>query len=407
MTNIYDTIIIGAGPGGLSAAIYAGRAELKTLVIEKSHIGGRINDTAEIRNYPGIILETGQGLMQRFSEHVQRFPNVEILRSTVSGINHDGALYEVITRRRGSFFGRSLVLASGTRPRSTGIPAEQEFAGRGVAYCSTCDGEFFRDKAIHVLGAGDQAIEEADWLTRFARKVTVIAIHPEGELDCNRIAAEKALQNPRIDFIWNSTLHDIQGSDHVERLELENVHTGELSQVPSDGIFMFIGMIPQNDFLPEWIARDSQGYIITSERCETNFPGVYAVGDVRNTPLRQVVTAAADGAIAGVGVERYLQEKNEIASLLANSSGPLSVLFWDPYDCLQQEALPEIEHQLQVHSLVHRIDVTRHNLLFRQLGLSASPALARYHNGHWQEIRTISLDTSDPLLAQQKKVNIH
>lgn len=392
MTDIYDTLIIGAGPGGLSTAIYAGRAGLKTLLIEKGNTGGRINDTAEISNYPGVLGDSGQGLMQRFKQHAERFPSVEIMRSTVSEIRHDGDLFEVVTRRRGSLFSRSLVLASGTRPRSTGIPAEQEFTGRGVAYCATCDGAFFRDKEIHVLGAGDQAIEEADWLTRFARKVTVIVIHEEGHLDCNQIAAEKAQRNPRIDFIWNSTLHDIQGREHVERLELENVHTGELSTIPSDGIFLFIGMIPQNEFIPDWIDRDAHGYLTTNARCETSCPGIYAVGDLRNTPLRQVVTAAADGAIAAVGVEHYLQEKAEIATLLSADSGELSVLFWDPYDNTQRLALPAIEQQLQSHSRVQRIDVTRHDLLFRQLGLSTTPILARYQNGKLLESELILLD---------------
>lgn len=397
MTEVYDTLIIGAGPGGLSAAIYAGRAELKTLLIEKSHMGGRINDTAEIRNYPGVPNDSGQGLMQRFKQHVESFPSVEFLRSTVSEIRRQGELFEVVTRRRGSFLSHSLVLASGTRPRSSGIPAEQEFTGRGVAYCATCDGEFFRDKAIHVLGAGDQAIEEADWLTRFARKVTIIVIHEEGHLDCNRIAADKARRNPRIDFIWNSTLRDIQGRERVERLELENVLTGERTSVPSDGIFMFVGTLAQNDFIPDWIERDSRGYLTANARCETNCPGVYAVGDIRDTPLRQVVTAAADGAIAATGVERFLQEKEEIAALLAADSGALTVLFWDPYDCAQQSALPEIEQQLQSRERVHRIDVTRRDLLFRQLGLSATPAIARYQNGRWQESKIIPLSpTASP-----------
>ncbi|VYT95692.1 FAD-binding protein [Metakosakonia massiliensis] len=393
MTDIYDTLIIGAGPGGLSTAVYAGRAGLKTLLLEKGHAGGRINDTAEIHNYPGVPAESGEGLMQRFKQHVENFPSVEFLRATVSDIRRSGDLFEVVTWRRGSVLSHSLVLASGTRPRGSGIPAEHEFAGRGVAYCATCDGEFYRDKAIHVLGAGDQAIEEADWLTRYARKVTVIVIHEEGHLDCNRLAAEKAMRNPRIEFIWNSTLHDIQGGERVERLELQNVLTGELATIPTDGIFMFIGMVPQADFIPDWIKRDSHGYLITNVRCETSCPGVYAVGDLRNTPLRQVVTAAADGAIAATGVEHYLQEKADIATLLSADSGAMTVLFWDPYSSAQQAQLPAIEQALQAQSQVRRIDVTRHDLLFRQLELSATPALARYQNGTLLECKTIPLNT--------------
>lgn len=395
MTEVYDTLIIGAGPGGLSTAIYTGRAGLKTLLVEKGNTGGRINDTAEIRNYPGVLSESGQELMRRFKQHAESFPSVETLRSTVSEIRCEGDLFEVVTRRRGSLFSRSIVLATGTRPRSTGIPAEQEFVGRGVAYCATCDGEFFRDKAIHVLGAGDQAIEEADWLTRYARKVTVIVIHDQGHFDCNQIAVDKARCNPRIEFIWNSTLHDIQGRENVERLVLENVHTGELSTIPSEGIFLFIGMIPQSEFIPDWIDRDSHGYLTTNPRCETSCPGIYAVGDLRNTPLRQVVTAAADGAIAAVGVEHYLQEQTEIAGLLSADSGVLSILFWDPYDAMQQSNLPAIEQRLQSQGRVQRLDVTRHDLLFRQLGLNATPAFARYQNGKLLHSEIIPLTAPD------------
>jgi thioredoxin reductase (NADPH) len=394
MTDIYDTLIIGSGPGGLSAAIYAGRAGLHTLLIEKAHIGGRINDTAEICNYPGILTDSGEGLIRRFKKHVESFPSVQFLRSTTIEIRRQGDIFEVVTKRKGSLFTRSVVLASGNRPRSSGIAAELTFAGRGVSYCATCDGEFFKGKAIHVLGAGDQAIEEADWLTRYARKVTVIVIHEENHLDCNQLAFDKAMSNPRIEFVWNSTLHDIKGRERVESLVLENVHTGERRTVPSEGIFLFIGTLPQNEYIPGWIAHNRHGYILTNTRMETNVPGVYAVGDLRNTPLRQVITAAADGAIAAVNAEHYLQEASEMTSLLTSHHGMLSVIFWDPYDFAQQQLLPAVEQTLKKTGHVQRIDVTRHDLLLRQLGLTTTPALARYRDGQLLNVEIIPLPVS-------------
>lgn len=204
MDSIYDLIIVGGGPAGLSAAIYAGRSERQTLLLEKGSYGGRINDTYEIRNYPGTIVDSGQHLMERFREHAASHPTVELKRTTVTGIRKEGDLFVVETKRRGDFKAHSVVLDLGTRPRELGIKGEQEFTGHGVAYCATCDAEFFKGKEIYVLGAGDQAIEESDYLTGFASKVTIIVLHEKGHLDCNEVAAEHAYKNPKIDFVWSS-----------------------------------------------------------------------------------------------------------------------------------------------------------------------------------------------------------
>ena len=221
MEKIYDLIIVGGGPAGLSAAIYAGRSERQTLLLEKGSYGGRINDTYEVRNYPGTVVDSGQHLMERFHEHALSHPTVELKRTTVTGIKKEEDLFTVSTKRRGDFLARSVVLDLGTKPRELGIEGEKEFTGHGVAYCATCDAEFFKGKEIYVLGSGDQAVEEADYLTGFASKVSIIVLHEEGHLDCNEVAAEHAYKNPKIGFIWNTTVAAIKGNDHVESLVLK------------------------------------------------------------------------------------------------------------------------------------------------------------------------------------------
>ena len=291
MDNIYDLIIVGGGPAGLSAAIYAGRAERSTLLVEKGGYGGRVKDTTEIRNYPGTVSDSGQGLMEKFRAHAESYPTVAFKRSTVTAIHKEGGLFTVETKRRGAFQARSVILALGTRPRELGIPGESEFTGHGVAYCATCDAEFFRGKNVYVLGAGDQAVEEADYLTRFADRVTIVVLHEKGHLDCNQVSAERAYRNPKLGFIWETTVQEVKGSDHVESLVLKNVTTGETQEVPADGLFFFVGLVPQTDLVQALVERDPGGYLLVNEKKETSLPGLYAVGDCTRTFLRQVVTS--------------------------------------------------------------------------------------------------------------------
>lgn len=382
MAETYDMAIVGGGAGGLSAAIYAGRAERKTLLIEKGSYGGRINETREIRNYPGTISDTGLGLMEKFKAHALSFPTNEFKRTTVTGIKQQGnGNFLVQTRRRGDFEARCVVLDLGTKPRILGIPGETEFAGRGVAYCATCDAELFKGKDIHVLGAGDQAIEEADYLTGFAASVTVIVLHEEGHLDCNEIAAEAAFRNPKIRFVWSSTLEEVKGGDRVESLVIKNVATGAVGEVASDGIFFFVGMIPQTDLVRDLVACDARGYIEVDREMRTSVPGIYAVGDCTQTFLRQVVTAAADGAVAATASERYVKEKRQIDALLAPDAGKVAFVFYDPYDSAQIEAASAQEGHLGAEYRVVRQDVTRQRLLYDRLHLETSPATARFENG--------------------------
>lgn len=382
MEKRYDVIIIGGGPAGLAAAIYTGRSGRKTLMIEKGSFGGRINDTREIRNYPSVISDSGANLMQKFKAHAQSYATNVFKRTTVTGLEarEDGTLL-VHTKRRGDFVGDCVILDTGTKPRVLGIPNEIELAGHGVAYCATCDAEFFRDKEIYVLGAGDQAIEESGYLTNFAKKVTVIVLHEEGHLDCNEMAANEAYANPKIEFVWNTTLQEILGEEEVRGLILKNVVSGETREVKADGIFFFVGMVPQTEFVQEVVACDAKGYILVNEKKETSVPGIYAVGDCTQTYLRQVVTSAADGAIAATASERYCRERNQLESILTPDSGRVAFLFYNPYESSQIEQVTQLEEALKDDYKVIRQDITRQTLLYQLLHMDGTLSSAMFEHG--------------------------
>lgn len=382
MEERYNVIIIGGGPAGLAAAIYAGRAGRKTLIIEKGSFGGRINDTREIRNYPGFQSDSGAGLMQKFKAHAQSYTTNVFKRTTVTDLEtlEDGKIL-VHTKRRGDFIGDCVILDTGTKPRVLGIPNEIELDGHGVAYCATCDAEFFRDKEIYVLGAGDQAIEESGYLTNFAKKVTVIVLHEEGHLDCNEMAAAEAYANPKIEFVWNTTLQEILGNEEVRGLVLKNVVSGETQEVKADGIFFFVGMVPQTEFVQNVVACDAKGYILVNEKKETSVPGIYAVGDCTQTFLRQVVTSAADGAIAATASERYCRERGQLKNILTPDSGRVAFLFYNPYESSQIEQVTQLEEALQDDYKVIRQDITRQTLLYQLLHMNGTLSSAMFDHG--------------------------
>ena len=310
MSELYDVIILGGGPAGLTAGLYAGRSRLKTLLLEKGQNGGQISLSADVENYPGQLLEgeTGVSLSARMAEQCEKF-GVERRTDDIQKAELAGAVKR-LTGREGTYEGRTVIIASGASPRPIGCENEKEFTGRGISYCATCDGAFFRGLDVYVAGGGDSAVEEAIFLTRFARKVTVV--HRRDRLRAAKSIQEKAFANPKIGFLWDSVVVRAEGSDVLDTLTVRNVKTGELTVIkaaPEDGmlgLFGFVGNLP-NTALFEGQLPLERGYIAAGEDTRTVIPGVFAAGDVRTKILRQVVTAAADGATAAVQAERYLE----------------------------------------------------------------------------------------------------
>lgn len=301
----YDLIIIGGGPAGLTAGLYAARARLNALLIERGIPGGQAAVTSHIENYPGFPEGIdGPELGQRIKEQASNF-GLEFLTAEVSSVALDGDR-KLVHTDQGTFQAKTLIIATGTQNATLGVPGEQEWKGRGVSYCATCDGAFFRDKTVAVVGGGDSAIDEALFLTRFAKEV--IVIHRRDALRATKILQDRAFANPKIRFQWNSVVEEILGQDTVQRVVVRNVKTGQKTTLPVDGVFIYIGLKPNTAFLGDLLRLDERGYILTNEEMETNIPGIFAAGDVRAKTLRQVITACADGAIAAVNADRYLQE---------------------------------------------------------------------------------------------------
>ena len=307
MPQPYDILIVGAGPGGLTAGIYGSRARLKTAIIEKGRPGGQAATTMEMENYPGFFEKTtGPGVMDQFAAHATHF-GTEIIKGQVTDLELDGTVKKITTKTGETYEARTVILSPGAQPRTLGVKGEGPLRGKGVSYCATCDADFFEELDVVVVGNGDAAIEEAMYLTKFAETVTVIVIHDEGVLDCNKMSAEKAMNNPKIKWVWNSVLDEILGEELVEGVNVKNIKTGDITTMDINGVFVFIGSVPNTDFLQGKVGLDKWGYILTNDKMETDIPGVYAVGDARVKYLRQVVTAAADGAIAAVVAEKYLE----------------------------------------------------------------------------------------------------
>lgn len=309
MGKEYDVIILGGGPAGLTAGLYAGRSRLRTLLIEKSQDGGQIALSASVENYPGQMLEgeTGVSLAARMAAQCERF-GVERKADDIQTAELSGEIKR-LTGGTETYEARTVILATGASPRPIGCENEADFIGRGISYCATCDGAFFRGLDVYVAGGGDSAVEEALFLTRFARKVTII--HRRDQLRAAKSIQEKAFANPNIHFLWDSVAVKAEGSDVLDTLTVRNVKTGELTVIkasPEDGmlgLFGFVGYLPNTELFADQLPLEN-GYISTDAEMRTAIPGVFAAGDVRVKSLRQVVTAAADGAVAAVQAERYL-----------------------------------------------------------------------------------------------------
>jgi len=298
----YDVVIVGGGPAGLTAGIYTQRAMLKTLLLERGVVGGQILVTDLIENYTGFPEVTGAELSQKLESHARKF-GLEIRNEEVTSILEEEG-FKLVKTNTHSYQAGAVIVASGTTPRRLGVPGEREFTGMGVSYCATCDGFFFRDKNVFVVGGGDSAITEALYLSKIASSVTVI--HRRDKLRAEKILQERAFQNPKIGFIWDTVVEEIRGKDTVESLLVRNVKTGEKRALPADGVFIYIGLTANTDFVD---VEKNNGFIVTNEKMETSTPGIFAAGDCRDTVLRQIATAVGDGAIAAVSAERYLEEE--------------------------------------------------------------------------------------------------
>jgi len=305
INNNYDVIIIGGGPAGLSAGLYASRARLTSLLIERGLVGGLITESELVENFPGFPegisgLELGQLMHQQATKY-----GLETLPAEATGIELSGK-QKVVKTTKGDFIAKAVIIASGSERLKLGISGEEEFTGKGVSYCATCDAAFFRELPVAVVGGGDTAIIEALHLSKFASKVTVI--HRRHQLRATRILQEKASSEPKVEFQWDSIVEEIEGRDSVKRIRLRQVKTGEKSALDVAGVFISVGIKPNTAYLKGTLALDAAGFIITNERMETEIPGIFAAGDVRYHSARQAITAAGDGATAAIYAEKLISE---------------------------------------------------------------------------------------------------
>ena len=384
MSDIYDILIVGGGPGGLAAGIYGSRARLKTAIIEKGRAGGQAATTEEMENYPGFFENTtGPGIMDQFVAHASHF-GTSIIKGTVTDMELSGAVKRVKLKTGEELIGRTVILAPGAEPRSLNIKGEGKLRGKGVSYCATCDADFYEELDVVVVGNGDAAIEEAMFLTKFAETVTIIVIHDEGILDCNKASAEKAFGNPKIKWIWNSVLDEIIGDELVEGVIVKNIKNNELTEMEVNGVFFFVGTTPKTEFIKGLVALDKHGYIIANEMMETNVQGVYAVGDARVKYLRQVVTAANDGAVAAVAAEKYLSEMEGFRERVIEVETPVLVSFWAPQIeksinavSLLERAVGEKEGKVKLH----KIDTYRNLKISALYNVTKIPSVLLFSGG--------------------------
>ncbi|CAG9620709.1 thioredoxin-disulfide reductase [Sutcliffiella rhizosphaerae] len=313
--KVYDVIIIGAGPAGMTAAVYTSRANLSTLMIERGMPGGQMANTEEVENYPGFDHILGPELSTKMFEHAKKF-GAEYAYGDVKEVI-DGKEYKTVNAGSKSYKGRSVIISSGAEYKKIGAPGEKELGGRGVSYCAVCDGAFFKNKELVVVGGGDSAVEEGVYLTRFASKVTIV--HRRDELRAQKILQQRAFDNDKIDFIWSHTIKEINEKDgKVGSVTLVSTKDDTEQEFQTDGVFVYVGMLPlTKPFLNLGITND-MGYIETNERMETKIPGIFAAGDIREKTLRQIVTATGDGSIAAQSAQHYIEELVE--ELKANTT---------------------------------------------------------------------------------------
>ncbi|MFB3161169.1 thioredoxin-disulfide reductase [Neobacillus sp. 179-J 1A1 HS] len=306
--KIYDVIIAGAGPAGMTAAVYTSRANLSTLMIERGMPGGQMANTEDVENYPGFESILGPDLSTKMFEHAKKF-GAEYAYGDIKEIIDNGEVKTVVAGSK-QYKAYSVIISAGAEYKKVGVPGEKELSGRGVSYCAVCDGAFFKQKELFVIGGGDSAVEEGVYLTRFASKVTIV--HRRDELRAQKILQDRAFANEKIDFIWNHTIKSINDKDgKVGSVTLVSTQNGEEQELPADGVFIYIGMIPLSKPFTNLGITNENGYIETNERMETKVPGIFAAGDIREKTLRQIVTATGDGSIAAQSAQHYVEELKE------------------------------------------------------------------------------------------------
>lgn len=375
-----ELVIIGAGPAGLTSAIYGRRAGLDVLLLEKGIPGGQINITDEIENWPGVIHSSGAELGVSFRKHAEHF-KTEFRDCTVTGIEiRNGS--KIVLTDKGEVEAEALILATGASFRKLGCKGEAEFTGGGVSYCAVCDAAFFEDETIAVIGGGNVAVEEAGYLTRFASKVYII--HRRDEFRADRLAIEQALSNPKIEPIWNSVVESIEGEGLVEKLVLKNVKTGEVSDLPVAGVFIFVGTEPNISYLGEQGALVRQtrgGWIDTNDKMETSVEGIFAAGDIRDKYLRQVVTAAGDGAVAAMAAYSYITEQLHLRSVLTEPEHVFALLT-SSIEQAQIDLQTETEKYSKESGVkIALVDGYRNARMVEKLGIEELPALLELKKG--------------------------
>jgi thioredoxin reductase (NADPH) len=304
--TLYDTIVIGAGPGGMTAAMYAARSELKVLLLERGAPGGQMNNTAEIENYPGYETIMGPELSMKMHEPLEGL-GVENAYGIVQNVTVDAAGIKQVITEDEVYEAKTVIIATGAQHRHLNVPGEEAYGARGVSYCAVCDGAFFRNQDILVVGGGDSAVEEALFLTRFGSSVTIL--HRRDELRAQKIIQERAYSNEKIFFIWDSAVEEVLGNDmKITGVRIKNLKTGEITEKAFGGLFVYIGIDPMTDTVKDLGITDEIGWIITDQGMQTKVPGIFAVGDVRQKDLRQITTAVGEGALAGQGVYKYITD---------------------------------------------------------------------------------------------------
>ncbi|WP_352425468.1 thioredoxin-disulfide reductase [Aminomonas paucivorans] len=381
-----ELVILGAGPAGMTAAIYGRRAGLDVLVLERGLPGGQITITDEVENWPGVQHTTGQALAESFRKHAEKF-HPEFREATVEKVDlRDGR--KILVTDKGEIDAEAVLVATGANFKKLGCPGEAEYTGRGVSYCAVCDGAFFEDEVVAVIGGGNTAVEEACYLTQFASKVYVV--HRRDSFRADRVPVEQAMANPKIVPVWDSVVESIEGGDMVERLMLRNVKTQEVSPLPVAGVFVFVGTDPNSRFVADLVETSKGGWIRTNPRMETSVEGIFAAGDVRDTYLRQVVTAAGDGATAAMAAYAYIAEQVHLQSVLLEPER-VNALFTSSIDPAHVALVQQVEAWSAESGIpVSVVDGYRNGRMMEKLRIPEMPTLMKLQKGVEQGRRAVT-----------------